>query len=122
MATIRVKYHSHSTHQPICKQYLICKLQQRSWHVTFPYILYDVTVLSMTTTLATVRACSPRLQPRIYSILYSSMTKHHRWHTSNSHLFLLDGATVTLLLLPSPSLTHLYNQTTKGQPCQSRSG
>jgi len=74
MATITVKYHSHSTHQPIRKQYLIWKLQQPSWHVTFPYIHYDVTFLSMTTPLATVRACSRHLQPRIYSTLFSSMT------------------------------------------------
>ena len=74
MATITVNYHSHSTHQPIRKQYLIWKLQQPSWHVTFPYILHDFTVHSMTTPLATVRACSRRLQPRIYSILFSSMT------------------------------------------------
>ena len=74
MATITVKYHSHSTHQPFRKQYLIWKPQQPSWHVTFPYILYDVTSLSMTTPLATVRACSRRLQPRIYSIQFSSMT------------------------------------------------
>jgi len=74
MATITVKYHSHSTHQPIRKQYLIWKLQQSSWHDTFPYIIYDVVVISMTTPLATVRTCSRRLKPRIYSILFSSMT------------------------------------------------
>jgi len=44
------------------------------WHVTFPYIFHDDTVLSMTTPLATVRACSRRLQPRINSILFSFMT------------------------------------------------
>jgi len=100
MATITVKYHSHSTHQPIRKQYIIRKLQQPSWHVTFPYIIYDVTVLSMTTPLATVRACSRRQQPRIYSILFSSMTNT----TDGIHLTPMFSY---LMALPSPSLFSL---------------
>jgi len=62
---------------------------------------------------------TPTTTDILYTIYFHD--KHHRWHKPNSHLFLLDGATVTLPLLPSPSLTHLYKQTTKGYPCQSRS-
>ena len=39
-------------------------------HLTFPYMVYDITALCMTT----LSACSQRPIQRKYSILYSSMT------------------------------------------------
>jgi len=111
----------HPHHTPTNKKRLqpaIPNMEQRkSWHVTtchtlhqtFPYMVYDVTALCMTTPLATLSACSQRPTPGKYSKLYSSMTHgntlyyivphlHHGWPTSTSYLFLTDGVTV-----PSPS-------------------
>ena len=81
-------------------------------HLTFPYVLYDITALSMTTPLATSTACSQRLHPRKYAIPFTSMT-----NTTDgihlTHLFLLDGATVPFpFSLPLISLTYITRQQT----------
>jgi hypothetical protein len=40
-------------------------------HLTFPYMVNDVTVLCVKTRLATLSACSQRPYPRKFSMLYS---------------------------------------------------
>ena len=84
-------------------------------HLTFPYMVYDVTALCMTTPLATPKppeilyailfyantsGNAQRLQPtpKPTDILYAIYFHTHGWHTSTPYLFLTDGVTV-----PSPS-------------------
>jgi len=52
---------------------------------------------------------TPTTTDILYTIYFHD--KHHRWHKSNSNLFLLDGATVTLpFSLPLRSLTYINRQ------------
>jgi len=85
-------------------------------HLTFPYMVYDVTVLCMTSPLATLSACSQRPNPRTYSMLYISIP------TDGIHLppiFSSQMALLSLPLLPSPTLPNLYHTPTDHHGCQS---
>ena len=64
---------------------------------------------------------TPTTTDILYTILFHD--KHHRWHTSNSHLFLLDGDTVTLpFSLPLLSLTYITRQERGNMPVAQRLG